>query len=226
MTLDLIVTFKGSAQHFALDEAETIGSLKLRLEELWNIPVANQKLMSPALKGPDDKLLSSCKLKNGSKIILVGSTKEEVEKIQQTVSAKELFQEDLPESKWETEEKHKRIIKSGIPPGAETPLENDTPFPSNSTITHLRNSFGQPLRMTFKFDHIAFHTNGGTTHLPFTELQDIQFQELSDHPGYFIVLFRTVGESVSKNCFVYFVPKQYTKAISVYSPSFLSQFLV
>lgn len=213
----ITITFKGDNLKYSISETSTVGQLKDEIQKNFAVPASNQKLLHPSLKNAkDEQLLSNLKIKTGARVLLMGSTVEDIEKIS-SINAEDtkgkFEDEERKETswEWETEEKHMKIIKKGLIDGAKLPVETD--LPANKTITHLRNLFGGKMRMVLKYDHIAFHTDTGTTHLPYDEILDIAAQSMTDYVGYSIVRFKTKGESAPKELFVYFVPTCYTPFI-------------
>ena len=219
------VVYKGSSHRFDVTPEMTIGMLKEKIETLWGIPVGNQKLFSSFLKNTrDETLLSSLTIPTKAKIILMGSTDKEIDAVRSKVCTSGAFMEELPqEVRWETESKHMKILKGGPPEGAQLPkaivAENCSlsiaPLPEDKIITHLRNFLGNKMRMAIKYDHIAFHSDTGTTEIPFDEITDITSQSITEYPGYSIVCFETTGHSASKHLYVYFVPDAYLSAIKM-----------
>lgn len=216
------VSWKGSLHPIIVTEGTTLRNLKEQIETILHVPIANQKLLSPLLKksAKDDDLLIEFLLSKENiktnKITLIGSTREEVESVQNKTTEKDpVIDWDPPQEPWEQESKHQRIVRLG-------PLEGsmqgkvdvfDEPLPENRTIGYLRNFMGAKTRMVFKYDHLVFHTDSGSIELPFDDILDVQSQQITDHPGYSIVLFKTNGSHVSKMYHLYFVPNQFLNVI-------------
>lgn len=232
MSTHINISYKGEITTYHMCPDDCIDKLKSIIEAKWDIPHENQKLIGIPKKLLDENAtIAACKFKKGHKIILVGSTRKEIEKVLTPAITTTL--ETPPEiEKWESQEKHKKIIQKGLfESGTIGIMDSSESLPEDKTITHVRNLFGNKTRMTFKYDHIAFNTDTGTSTLPYDDILEISSQPLSEYPGYSIVYFRTKGNFLSKDLYVYFVPDQYVGAIKMYDiknmliPEFLQNLL-
>jgi|SRR6478609_7673955 len=207
--MDLEISYKGKLDTFHVEEDCTLSHLHDVIHTTFKIAPEHQKLIS---KGVTPKQLCNkdllvkdifCK-KN--KIILMGTEKAKIDELQsKPVEDNKLVDDVFQEEKWEEQEKHRKIISSGIPSGV--PVSVDlTDWGLPKTFTHLRNMFGNKLRITYHNTFISFKTDVGSQDLPIEDIVRIESQKISSMPGYNIVLYKTEGNFVSKNCYVYFVP--------------------
>lgn len=236
--MELDISYKGKTSKLPVDDACTLGQFHDILHDIYKISPEHQKLMT---KGVTSSSLSdkSALVKNifqeKNRIILMGSTDSDIERIRSKQPDQTVFLEDDQSIQecWENEEKHAKIIKMGLPTGAKLPVcegasegtiegegngETQTTIaslPADKTITHLRNIFGNKLRMTLHSNFIAFKTDFGSQDLPHEDIIDIQSQSISSLDGYSIVRIKTKGNYVSKNYFVYFVPNGYVPIIKM-----------
>ena len=78
-TIELAISHRSNRFTLTLPEDTTFGSLQERLEELTNVPIANQKLLYKGKRSSNiDQKLSEWGLRNGTKVQLLGATAAEV----------------------------------------------------------------------------------------------------------------------------------------------------
>jgi len=209
--MQLHIVFKGKAFVLSVGDNDTIATIKSSLESLTDIPAENQKLLYKGVLS-NSSTVAECRLSETTKIILMGSKPESINKVQQPP---EPMQEDtvMAEERWEDETKHQKIIATGCVSGCPAGNNGSWPLPNNREITHLRNSFGNKCRMIFAYDSVRISSDHGSLSIPYSEILSVSWQKLEKHQGYGILLFNTVGQSCSKYMYLYFVPLQYMDAI-------------
>lgn len=216
----IYVSYKGEVHPFQVEPHDRVSVLTAAIEKQWDIAPENQRLIfKSAFKGnvtQFDKTLEECGFQDGNRVMLMGTKKEDIVKVQESKPSS-LPDDPVMEERWEEEEKHARIISMGLFANAPFGNKGNWELPEDKQLTHLRNQFGNKCRMIFKYDHIKFFTNAGDTELPYDEIKDISCQDISKFPGYSIVRFETIGNSCSKLFHIYFVPTQYTAAIATYN---------
>jgi hypothetical protein len=202
----------------------TVGELKREIEQQTDVPVANQKLL---FKGQlkDASTLRETGLKNGSKLMVIG-TKPEDTKIATATSTKtgagagaQGDWDAIPKSEpWSKQPKHEKVLSKGIPedawPGLEgkqVSLRDDQVY-----IPGLYNSQGVKVRFTFK-DEIQQIWIGSPSHtqkVTFASISKIEAQGIEGNEKYSIVRLQ-LGASASNSYWLYFVPSQYVAAIKM-----------
>lgn len=201
---------------FALDE--TVESLKRHLESLINVPVAMQKIM---FKGrmTDEATLRDHKLVNGSKIMVVGSTvndimavnepaakaKTESSKVEATASKDPLCKQKV----------HKTVLdKYGKPddvmPGIKNKREPLPPTP----LVGMYNKTGGKVRLTFKLesDQLWIGTKERTEKLSLTSIKTVVSEEIEGHEEYHLMGLQ-LGPTELSRYWIYWVPAQFIDAI-------------
>lgn len=78
--IQLTFSFKSDQYHLSLPPSETFVSLQARLEELTSVPPSLQKLLYKGKKAhiSHEGTIEEAGLKNGTKVMLLGSTQHEI----------------------------------------------------------------------------------------------------------------------------------------------------
>lgn len=156
-------------------------------------------------------------LKDNTKIILIGSTLEQVlegtppdpKKLKQKTNTV-VKTEEIPKSLSEQKE-HKKIIEKGIPKDSEKgEKEKNSPCPK--VLKGLLNRQGNSTRLTFKTDEIWISTNEDTQKIPYISIKDVYYEPIFGKEEYHLLYFK-VGNHENDKIWVYFVPAQYSKSI-------------
>ncbi|KAJ3092305.1 hypothetical protein HK102_008789 [Quaeritorhiza haematococci] len=92
------VAYEGTLIPFSLPATDTIESLRERLAERTGVPPQAQKLLykgqiRDADKDGSPNTLASCRIVNGAKIMLVGSSKADISKLQETETKLKVMQQ-------------------------------------------------------------------------------------------------------------------------------------
>lgn len=221
MSITLSISFKGSVDDVVLSVNNPLYILFEKIEQIYNIPITNQKLLHKKIKLTEkdkDILVKDSGLKSKDKIMLIGSTLFEIEKQTKAFVDQPLRVDTVVEEKWEDEEMHAKMINRGQIAGTQTELDKiQKPLPADKTVTNLIDKFGQKLRIRFDYSSIRMSTNTGSFDIPYEELIRIESQKITKYPGYSILKITTTGKSYSKKFYVYFCPTQYLNAIELYS---------
>ncbi|KAK2162509.1 hypothetical protein LSH36_97g05028 [Paralvinella palmiformis] len=201
---------------FSLDA--TVSSLKSHIETLTNVPSSMQKVMFKG-KMKDDATLREQKVVKGSKIMVIGSTvndvmsvsapdantMKEIEK-QNTAAAKEPLCKQKP---------HKTILeKHGKPDdvmiGVKKHKEPLPPVP----LSGMYNKSGGKVRLTFKLeqDQLWIGTKERTEKIPMASIKAVVSEPIEGHEEYHMMGIQ-LGPTEASRYWVYWVPAQYVDAI-------------
>ncbi|XP_041133545.1 ubiquitin domain-containing protein UBFD1-like isoform X3 [Polyodon spathula] len=131
----------------------TGASLKERIHSLTGLPPSMQKVMYKGLL-PEDKTLREIKVTNGAKIMVVGSTINDVlavntpkEVIQQEVKAEENKKEPLCQQK-----QHRKVLDKGKPEDIMPSVKGTKERLPTVPLSGMYNKSGGKVRLTFKLE--------------------------------------------------------------------------
>ncbi|XP_017780337.1 PREDICTED: ubiquitin domain-containing protein UBFD1-like isoform X2 [Nicrophorus vespilloides] len=193
----------------------TIADFKKQLQGLVGVPVSMQKLMYKGLLQDNQTLISSG-ITKGAKIMLVGSTlndvlavsyvtKQDVAEAEKAASTKE------PLSKQKI---HRKVLDKGIPddvmPGIKSKNESLPPVP----LSGMLNKHSGKVRLTFKLeaDQLWLSTKERTEKLPMGSIKNIVSEPIEGHEEYHVMGLQ-LGPTEASRYWIYWVPAQYIEAI-------------
>ncbi|XP_028134916.1 ubiquitin domain-containing protein UBFD1 [Diabrotica virgifera virgifera] len=193
----------------------TILELKKHLQDLLGVPDAMQKLMYKGLL-QDTQTISNSGITKGSKIMLVGSTlndvlavssvtKQDVVELEKATTSKE------PLSKQKI---HRKVLDKGLPedvmPGLKNIKEGLPPVP----LSGMLNKHGGKVRLTFKLesDQLWLSTKERTEKLPMGSIKSVISEPIEEHDEYHILGLQ-LGPTEASRYWIYWVPAQYIDAI-------------
>jgi len=200
----------------ALDD--TVDDLKQTIEKLTDVPVAMQKLMYKGRMG-DGATLRECKVVNAAKIMLVGSTVNDVLAVNEP-AAKSTKTPDMSSSTSASEplckqKVHKTVLdKHGKPddvmPGIKAHREALPPHP----IAGMYNKSGGKVRLTFKLEagQVWLGTKERTEKLSLGSIKSVISEPIEGHDEYHIMALQ-LGPTEASRYWIYWVPAQYVDAI-------------
>lgn len=204
------VTFGKQTIPVTLNPSTTVKDLKDFLQSQTGVPSNLQKLFLKGLLKDDEALISALPIRPTTKILLVGST---VDDISQTSNIRVNFEEEkkLNFSGDAFSIEQQRIIDKGPPAGCILgDLFSNLDVPE--TIPGLYNHLGIPIRLTIKkdLDEIWMVTNSNTKKVPFMVIVDVSYVPIVRFPGYG-VLTLNLGKSNKFN--IYFFPQQFFRSL-------------
>ncbi|XP_013779300.1 ubiquitin domain-containing protein UBFD1-like isoform X1 [Limulus polyphemus] len=196
---------------------ETVGSLKQHIHTLTGVPPAMQKVMIKGL-AKDEKTLRDQGLLKGSKVMVVGSTLNDV------LAVNTPTKHDQKEEKATTPTKeplcrqkiHKKVIDKGVPddcmPGIKNAKESLPPFPLSGMV----NKSGGKVRLTFKLevDQLWIGTKGmeRTEKVGMNSIKNVISEPIEGHEEYHVMGLQ-LGPTEASRYWIYWVPAQYVDAI-------------
>uniref|UniRef100_A0A8C9S598 Ubiquitin family domain containing 1 n=2 Tax=Scleropages formosus TaxID=113540 RepID=A0A8C9S598_SCLFO len=193
----------------------TGANLKERIHSLTGLPPAMQKVMYKGLL-PEDKTLREIKVTNGAKIMVVGSTINDVlavntpkEVIQQEVKAEENKKEPLCRQK-----QHRKVLDKGKPEDVMPSLKGAKERLPTVPLSGMYNKSGGKVRLTFKLeqDQLWIGTKERTEKIPMGSIKNVVTEPIEGHEDYHMMAFQ-LGPTEASQYWVYWVPAQFVDAI-------------
>ncbi|XP_029997923.1 ubiquitin domain-containing protein UBFD1 [Sphaeramia orbicularis] len=193
----------------------TGAKLKERIHSLTGLPPAMQKVMYKGLL-PEDKTLREIKVTNGAKIMVVGSTINDVlavntpkEVIQQEVKAEENKKEPLCRQK-----QHRKVLDKGKPDDIMTAIKGTKERLPTVPLSGMFNKSGGKVRLTFKLeqDQLWIGTKERTEKVPMGSIKNVVSEPIEGHEDYHMMAFQ-LGPTEASQYWVYWVPAQFVDAI-------------
>ena len=209
-TIRFKVTYGKTQLNVEINSEASVRDLKVYLEDLTRVPANLQKLF---LKGPlknEEAKLMDLKLRESSKILLVGSTASEISEtsnIRTGIEEEKKF--DLVHDGFSADQM--RIIEKG-PPGDCIPANLLANAEVPDTVPGLYNHLGANIRLTVKkeTDELWIVNNANTRKIPFGAIANITFIPILKYPGY-TVLTLELGPKNKYN--IYFFPSQFIRSL-------------
>ncbi|XP_063286694.1 ubiquitin domain-containing protein UBFD1 isoform X2 [Pelobates fuscus] len=208
----------------------TGASLKQKIHSLTGLPPAMQKVMFKGLV-PEDKTLREIKMTNGAKVMVVGSTINDVlavttpkETIQQEVKEEETKKEPLCRQKLFKHmirkkilpilQQHRKVLDKGKPDDVMPSLKGVQERLPTTPISGMYNKSGGKVRLTFKLeqDQLWIGTKERTEKIPMGSIKNVITESIEDHDDYHMMAFQ-LGPTEASYYWVYWVPAQYVDAI-------------
>uniref|UniRef100_A0A8C5JX49 Ubiquitin domain-containing protein UBFD1 n=1 Tax=Jaculus jaculus TaxID=51337 RepID=A0A8C5JX49_JACJA len=220
--VDLKIIWNKTKHDVKVPLDSTGSELKQKIHSITGLPPAMQKVMYKGLV-PEDKTLREIKVTSGAKIMVVGSTINDVlavntpkDATQQDAKAEENKKEPLCRQKSHL----LQLLKSC--PLSLCPI---TP-PFLTTLSHLQerlptvplsgmyNKSGGKVRLTFKLeqDQLWIGTKERTEKLPMASIKNVVSEPIEGHEDYHMMAFQ-LGPTEASYYWVYWVPTQYVDAI-------------
>ncbi|KAM9844133.1 ubiquitin domain-containing protein UBFD1 isoform 1-T1 [Aulostomus maculatus] len=193
----------------------TGAKLKERIHSLTGLPPAMQKVMYKGLL-PEDKTLRDIKITSGAKIMVVGSTINDVlavntpkEVIQQEVKAEENKKEPLCRQK-----QHRKVLDKGKPDDIMPAIKGTKERLPTVPLSGMYNKSGGKVRLTFKLeqDQLWIGTKERTEKVPMGSIKNVVSEPIEDHEDYHMMAFQ-LGPTEASQYWVYWVPAQFVDAI-------------
>ncbi|KAM4530035.1 ubiquitin domain-containing protein UBFD1 [Odontesthes bonariensis] len=214
-TVDLKIIWNKNKYDLKIPVDSTGAKLKERIHSLTGLPPAMQKVMYKGLL-PEDKTLREIRITTGAKIMVVGSTINDVlavntpkEVIQQEVKAEENKKEPLCRQK-----QHRKVLDKGKPddilPGIKGAKERLPTVP----LSGMFNKSGGKVRLTFKLeqDQLWIGTKERTEKVPMGSIKNVVSEPIEGHEDYHMIAFQ-LGPTEASQYWVYWVPAQFVDAI-------------
>lgn len=213
--VDFKIVFNKQKYDISFPLDDTVASLKLKVEKLTRVPSSMQKLMYKGL-AKDDQTLRTLGVIKGAKIMVVGSTLDDVLAV--NTPGEQVLKEEKPsvaEKEPLCRQKiHKRIIDKGVPedamPGIRNAKDSLPPFPLSGMV----NKSGGKVRLTFKLevDQLWIGTKERTDKIPMNSIKNVVSEAIEGHEEYHLMGIQ-LGPTEASRYWIYWVPVQYIDAI-------------
>ena len=201
---------------FGLDD--NIGALKVHLADIINVPNTMQKVMIKGL-AKDEMSLRQVGVVKGSKVMVVGSTLNDVLEVAKKPTAqqmKEAAQEEAVAVKeaWTEQKIHKKVLDKGKPEDAMPGLKNLKESLPSVPLSGMLNKAGGKVRLTFKMelDQVWLGTKERTEKLPMNSIKNVVSEPITGQEEYHIMALQ-LGPTEASRYFIYWVPAQYVDSI-------------
>ncbi|XP_037647910.1 ubiquitin domain-containing protein UBFD1 [Sebastes umbrosus] len=213
--VDLKIIWNKNKYDLKIPVDNTGAQLKERIHSLTGLPPAMQKVMYKGLL-PEDKTLREIKITNGAKIMVVGSTINDVlavntpkEVVQQEVKAEENKKEPLCRQK-----QHRKVLDKGKPDDIMTSIKGTKERLPTVPLSGMFNKSGGKVRLTFKLeqDQLWIGTKERTEKVPMGSIKNVVSEPIEDHDDYHMMAFQ-LGPTEASQYWVYWVPAQFVDAI-------------
>lgn len=214
--IDFKVVYNKKKYDISFGVEETVGALKAHLQDVIGVPSTMQKVMIKGL-AKDEMTLKKLGVAKGSKIMVVGSTLNDVLEVTKKPTVAQLKEEELKESQKESvsqQKQHKKVLEKGPPddvmPGIKNVKEVLPPFP----ISGMLNKSGGKVRLTFKLeqDQVWVGTKERTQKIPLNSIKTIVSEPIEGHDSYSMIALQ-LGPTEASRYWIYWVPNQYVEAI-------------
>jgi len=210
------VIFNKQKYDISFDLYATVAQLKEHLHSVIGVPKEMQKVMVKGL-AKDDKSLKECGITSGSKVMVIGSTFDDVlalsrpsvptvgdEKQKSTPGKEPLSQQKI----------HLKILGKGLPEDVLPAVRNiKEPLPPHP-ISGMVNKSGGKVRLTFKMenDQLQIGTKERTEKISMSSIKNVVNEPIEGHEEYHILGIQ-LGPTEASRYWIYWVPAQYVDAI-------------
>jgi hypothetical protein len=214
--IEFKVVYNKKKYDIAFGSEETVGALKAHLQDVIGVPSTMQKVMIKGL-AKDEMTLKKLGVTKGSKIMVVGSTLNDVLEVTKKPTPSQLKEEEVKETQKESlcqQKQHKKVLEKGPPddvmPGIKNVKEVLPPCP----ISGMLNKSGGKVRLTFKLelDQVWIGTKERTQKLPLNSVKTVVSEVIEGHEEYSMLALQ-LGPTEASRYWIYWVPNQYVEAI-------------
>ncbi|XP_004856003.1 ubiquitin domain-containing protein UBFD1 isoform X1 [Heterocephalus glaber] len=213
--VDLKIIWNKTKHDVKVPLDSTGSELKQKIHSITGLPPAMQKVMYKGLV-PEDKTLREIKVTSGAKIMVVGSTINDVlavntpkEAAQQDAKAEENKKEPLCRQK-----QHRKVLDKGKPEDVMPSVKGVQERLPAVPLSGMYNKSGGKVRLTFKLeqDQLWIGTKERTEKLPMGSIKNVVSEPIEGHEDYHMMAFQ-LGPTEASYYWVYWVPTQYVDAI-------------
>lgn len=199
----------------------TVAELKAEVEKLFGVPPELQKLMLKGMIKTDDTL-QRVGIKNGSKMLLIGSSREEQQAAAQAPPAAAAAaawdatpEVEVPLSK---QTQHAKVLAKGPPDDAVPGIKGrQVPLPeAQQAIPGLLNGQGNKVRLTFKpeLEQVWIGSATHTQKIAYNMVHRIDSYAIEGQEEYSMLSVQ-LDKAGSSKYWLYFVPSQHVAGIKM-----------
>ncbi|XP_068672408.1 ubiquitin domain-containing protein UBFD1-like [Montipora foliosa] len=196
---------------------ETADCLKQHIENLTGLPVSMQKLMYKGLVKDGSKTLRELNVTNGVKMMVVGSTINDVMKV--TPPPPGALKEEKTTSGSSKEplcnqKMHKKVLDKGKPDDVMPGIKNKKEKLPTVPVAGMYNKYGGKVRLTFKLelDQLWIGTKERTEKIPMGSIKNVISEAIQGHEEYHMMAIQ-LGPTEASRYWIYWVPAQFVDAI-------------
>jgi len=214
--IEFKVVFNKKKYDITFNVDDTVGALKSHLQDIIGVPSTMQKIMIKGL-AKDEMTLKKLGVVKGSKVMVVGSTLNDVLEVAKKPTAQQLKEEERKDSLKESfsqQKIHKKIIEKGVPEDAMPGIKNCTESLPSYPLSGMMNKSGGKVRLTFKLeqDQLWIGTKERTQKIPLNSIKTVLSEPIENHEEYHILALQ-LGPTEASRYWIYWVPNQYVEAI-------------
>jgi len=214
--VDFKVVFNKKKYDVSFDLDDTIGALKVHLQDIIDVPNTMQKVMIKGL-AKDEMSLRQVGVTKGSKVMVVGSTMTDVLEVNKKPTAQQLKEEAAEEAakeSWSEQKVHKKVLDKGKPDDVMAGLKNIKESLPGVPLSGMLNKSGGKVRLTFKLDmdQLWIGTKERTEKVPINSIKNVTNEAIVGHEEYHMIALQ-LGPTEASRYFIYWVPAQYVDAI-------------
>lgn len=212
----LVVMYNKRRYDVQVALSSKMAALKEELQRLTGVPSAMQKLIyKGAPKADDDKSLRDLNLSANMKLMLVGSTLDDVLNLE--VPTPEQLKEDTPQATKEPickQKLHQKVVEKGVPEDAIPGIRNVKDSLPAAPLSGMLNKSGGKVRLTFKLelDQVWIGTKERTEKINMSSVKQVISEAIEGHEEYHIMALQ-LGTTEASRYWIYWVPAQYVDAI-------------
>ncbi|KAG0428505.1 hypothetical protein HPB47_024528 [Ixodes persulcatus] len=212
----LVIIFNKKKHDVSLPLSAKMAALRLEIQRLTGVPPAMQKLIyKGAPKLDDAKTLRELGLSSGCKLMLVGSTLDDVLNLE--VPPPEQLKDDKPQATKEPickQKLHQKVLDKGVPEDAIPGIRNAKDSLPDVPLSGMVNKSGGKVRLTFKLelDQIWIGTKERTEKINMSSIKQVISEAIEGHEEYHIMALQ-LGTTEASRYWIYWVPAQYVDAI-------------
>lgn len=210
------VIFNKQKYDVSFDLHSTVAQLKEHLHSVIGVPKEMQKVMVKGL-AKDDKSLKECGITSGSKVMVIGSTFDDVLALVRP-SAQTVIEEKQKSSPGKEplsqQKLHLKVIDKGLPEDVLPGIKNvKEPLPQHP-ISGMVNKSGGKVRLSFKMenDQLQIGTKERTEKISMSSIKNVVNEPIEGHEEYHILGIQ-LGPTEASRYWIYWVPAQYVDAI-------------
>eukprot|EP00123_Amoebidium_parasiticum_P021220 comp6364_c0_seq1/m.2157 comp6364_c0_seq1/g.2157 ORF comp6364_c0_seq1/g.2157 comp6364_c0_seq1/m.2157 type:complete len:252 (-) comp6364_c0_seq1:19-774(-) len=196
---------------------DTVGTMKKKFQEMTGVPAMMQKVMYKGMLKEDGKTLREVQMKDGAKIMLVGSSLQDVlSTIGHPGSEASQATSTVAEKKTSLSDDavHKKVLDKGMPDDImEGHRGKKEPWPPGG-IRGMHTRGGQKVRLSWKpeMDQLWIGTKERTEKIPVASVHGVESEPIKGHDNYHIMAIK-LGTTDASKFWVYWVPAQYVETI-------------
>uniref|UniRef100_A0A131YSV0 Ubiquitin specific protease n=1 Tax=Rhipicephalus appendiculatus TaxID=34631 RepID=A0A131YSV0_RHIAP len=212
----LVVMYNKRRYDVQVSLSAKMAKLKEEIQKLTGVPPAMQKLIYKGAPKPDDsKSLLELNLSANAKLMLVGSTLDDVLNLE--VPTPEQLKDDTPQVTKEPickQKLHQKVVEKGVPEDAIPGIRNVKDSLPAAPLSGMLNKSGGKVRLTFKLelDQIWIGTKERTEKINMSSIKQVISEAIEGHEEYHIMALQ-LGTTEASRYWIYWVPAQYVDAI-------------